>query len=392
MLSYPCQVVFDSTEDENKIRETLGLSTELYNFFSEVAYGSFTEHGCVRKMELHHEAYYKARSLFPSALSQMVIKAGNDVVATYASIKSNHHEIDTFPVRKNPCLRLDKRLHRWHDERTLSVSTIGSKRVKISVKLYPKVIELMGLYKQTDPLLYIKDNKVYISLTFDNPELPVIPEKAVGVDLGMRFLAVTSEGKGIKGSIYNATKREIRYLKRTLKENGSKSAKRKLRDINRMEANFSDNFIHHVANEILDTDANVIVLEDLDNKKMKAKKHKNNDKSRINQIPFGKTRDVITYKAKALGKSVIMVSPAYTSQKDSRGLKNGERRGRRYYAKDGKVLDSDLNAAINIALKSKHSVSFVEPLDGSLKPETDRRCVNSPIVGSVYRTLTSPIL
>lgn len=391
MLTYACQVKFGSLEEEERVLETLRLSKELYNYFSEQAYPIFEKESRIRLMQLHTQSYLSARAKFPISLSQMVIKAENDVVATYTSIRSNKHKITKAPVRKNGCLRLDKRLHTWVNQDTISIAAVGGKRIKLNLKLYPKVEGLLKLYPQTDPLLYLRNGRVFLALTFVTPETPSPENLAVGIDLGIRFLAVTSEGKGIKGNRYNGIKRKVRHLKSRLQSKGSKSAKRKLKALRRKEANLSKHFAHLVANELLKSKADTLVLEELDLKKMKARHHKKQNKSRINQIPMRNLRDVLTYKAKALGKTVITVSPAYTSQKDYRGLKDGTRNGRRYYTRDGKVFDADLNAAINIAAKSKHSVSFVEPIDGSLKPVNGQGTVNCPIVGSsLYEAPTSP--
>ena len=84
-------------------------------------------------------------------------------------------------------------------------------------------------------------------------------------------------------------------------------------------------------------------------------------------------RFMLTYKASTLGKKVEFVKPFYTSQEDYRGLPNGKRKGCRYYAVDGSVLDADVNAANNIMLRyNKHSVPC-SALDG-------QATVNWPIV------------
>lgn len=76
----------------------------------------------------------------------------------------------------------------------------------------------------------------------------------------------------------------------------------------------------------------------------------------------------MTYKALHKGKRVETVSPFLTSQKDCiTGKQDGKRQNRRYYSSTGKVFDSDWNAAINIASKSKHPFSFIMPLDGVLQ-------------------------
>jgi len=84
---------------------------------------------------------------------------------------------------------------------------------------------------------------------------------------------------------------------------------------------------------------------------------------------------ILTYKAPLKGKVVKTVNPAFTSQNDYRGFEKGERKGCRYYASDGVVLDADWNASINIAKKYTlkqeinkiyHPISFSSPLDGGL--------------------------
>lgn len=57
------------------------------------------------------------------------------------------------------------------------------------------------------------------------------------------------------------------------------------------------------------------------------------------------------------------------------GKKEGDRKGRRFYAKNGKIYDSDINGAINIGLRSKLPVSQTNNLTYG------QANVNSPIVG-----------
>ena len=60
-----------------------------------------------------------------------------------------------------------------------------------------------------------------------------------------------------------------------------------------------------------------------------------------------------------MGKTISLVNPAFTSQIDClTGKKDGKRQGCRYYATSGLVYDADLNAARNIANRSKLPVSY----------------------------------
>lgn len=143
------------------------------------------------------------------------------------------------------------------------------------------------------------------------------------------------------------------------------------------------NQTHLIANTILQTSADTLVLENL--KSIKVKKHRNQNKNRISQVPLFELRRILTYKAGHMGKHVMLVCPAYTSQIDClTGKIEGERRGRRFYAKSGLVYDADINAAINIAKLSKLPYSQDNLLMG-------QAVVTRPIVGR-SRSDKSPAL
>jgi IS605 OrfB family transposase len=169
----------------------------------------------------------------------------------------------------------------------------------------------------------------------------------VGIDLGIRYSAVTSEGKFYRYPSFNARKRKLRYLKRCLQSKETHSARKHLRKLRHREQNMNRAQCHLLANAILrDAKGDVLVLEDLT--KIKRKKGFEN-KNAISQVPFYLLKTVLQYKAPDFGKTVITVSPHYTSQIDHRnGLKTGVRKGMRYTCSDGVVLHADFNASINI--------------------------------------------
>jgi IS605 OrfB family transposase len=224
------------------------------------------------------------------------------------------------------------------------------------------VKELLSKYNVADPLIFVKDNELYISLSFNVPTPLPDNDDVLGVDRGIRRLIATSDGMIIKGSEYQKHKRRIRYNKKQLQSKGTKSARRRLKRQRRKERNFSNNYCHLVVNEVLKTDKGIIVLENLKGIKEKTKKHNNGYKRkehnrRFSQIPLYKLEEILTYKAQHLGKKVETVSPKDTSKNDCRGLKNGKRVGCRYITVDNKQMDSDVNAAVNIGNKYlKHPI------------------------------------
>lgn len=329
---------------------------------------------------LHNEFYEAFRQKYPKIPSQVVIRGEQECLSSYRSVKSNKHKIQKSIVKENLSMRLDKRLYRKIDDTKIAITTANKRKV-FEIQTYSKLSELMGEFDYKDPLVFERDGELFISLTFDiaPPELKK-QKLALGVDLGIRVSAACSDGRLIVDKKFNKEKRELRYLKRKLQSKGTDSAKRKLKKLSRKEFNKNKNQAHLISNEILKTDADTIVIEDL--KGIKTKKHKYQKNNAISQVPFYKLREILSYKARNQGKTCVVVKPHYTSQIDSvTGKKDGLRQGRRYYAKSGLVYDSDINAAINIAKRSKLPVSQKLLLDGQAD-------VNQPIVGSTYKLPT----
>lgn len=370
-------------EDQRPLIDLLEAQRFAFNYISNVRFDKGTKNSIT---ELHELAYREFRDSYPNIPAQIVVRALNDVLSCYRSIKSCKHKITKPVEKKHLSMRLDKRLYTYKQDK-LKISTLEwGKPIPIEFEIYPRLQEMLDTYNFCDPLLFVKNNEVWIALSFKIPTLKVKQTLAVGVDLGVRMSAVTSDGKFIRDKEFNARKRRLRYLKRELQskrdlEKNKQSAKRHLKKLRRKEQRMNRNQAHLLANSILDTEADVIVLEDLTG--LKKKKHKNQNKNYVSQVPFFLLKEILQYKAPLKGKTVITVDPSYTSQTDHRsGLRDGERRGRRYYCSDGVILDADHNAAVNIALRAKLPISYEFVLDG-------QAAVNQPnvkISASVERT------
>ena len=371
-LTYNTKLIFNSAEDKVKIIQVLQEQRFAWNECSKVKFTHVTKNSIV---ELHNKFYSEFRKKNPEIPSQVIISAEQSVLSSYRSIKSNKQKVGKAPEKKKLSIRLDKRTYSYKNG-IFSIISL-EKRVKCSPYIYPKLQELISKYRFCDPLLFEKNGEVWICLTFNIPETLPQNKLALGIDLGCRVNAATSEGNLYIDKKFNGEKRKLRFNKRRLqsKSKTSKSAKRHLKKLKRKEANKNKNFSHNLANKLIkDTKADTLVLENL--KSLKVKKNKHENKNRISQVPIYQLKQILTYKALLNEKTVIEVCPSYTSQIDSQtDKKDGVRKGRRYYSKSGKIYDSDINGAINIGLRSKLPVSQTERLTyGQAK-------VNSPIVG-----------
>lgn len=374
-----------SQEDKNRLMETFKIHQSIWNYLSEYVFKTQIK---LSGKILHDKTYHKCRKLFPESPSQIIIRAREDVIATFKTIKSNKHKIESYPIKHNLSIRLDKRLFTIKGN-SIKITTNGKKAL-CSFSPYPKFKQLLEKYPICDPLIFVRDNQIWLSVTFDNSTNLLTENYCIGVDLGIKRTAVTSEGLMIVDKDYLKQRRKIRYLKRQLNSkkkenihNGKKgnSARKHLKKIKRYEKNLSKNYIHNVVNKVLTTKANTIIIEDLSKIKKENKGNKFNN--RLSQVPFFMFKQIIKYKAQALGKRVETVNPAYTSKDDYRGIEIGKRVGCRYYASDRKVFDADLNASINIAkrwsIKTKLPVSFIIPSDGNYKLN-GQASVNKPNV------------
>ena len=324
---------------------------------------------------VHNAVYYILREDFPTIPSQGIIKIYKECISAFRSINSNGYIEHKIPEKKNWSMRLDKRLYSKLSVDSISLcSEKSNRRAVAEIIKFPKLVELFKKYPTQDPLIFKRSGKFYLSISFNAPEIPIQSENCIGVDLGERRFAVTSDGIMFNDKEYNARRRKLRYLKRCLQKKGTKSARKHTLKLSVKERNQSTDMCYKMANAIIgSTNASIIVLEDLSRIKQKTSKtkegfKKKNHNRRIGQVPFYKFKQILSYKALLNGKRVETVSPFMTSQTDcTTGKKDGTRKNRRFYCKNGTVLDADWNGAINIAQKSKHPFSLKIPLDGALR-------------------------
>lgn len=370
-LAYTTKLIFKTESDKESVMEVLRWQQLAFDECSKVVFSMDK----LSIVDLHAKFYTIFRKSQAKIPSQIVITAQRECLSKYKSVKSNKHKISEPISKSNLGIRLDKRLYSIKGDTLSIISSDG--RVKCQPYFYPKLKELWLKYRVCDPVLFVRDGEIWISFIFETPDEKLEQKSVVGLDLGVRLFAVSSEGKVYDDKKFKTKKRQVRFLKRQLQSKGTKSSRRKLRKIRRKEKNISKDFVHRISNQILsEVKADIIALENL--KGIKKKKHKGQNKNAISQVSLFEFRRVLTYKAPFYRKTVILVDPRWTSQLDSRtGKKDGERKGRRYYGKDGVVLDADYNAAINIAKRAKLPALFRTPLDGTLNFR-GQATVNSP--------------
>lgn len=351
--------------------QLLTETTNAYNHCANVI--------CEQKVPLtitavHAACYEKIRNTFKSLPAQAVIRIQKEVLRAFRSQKSNGHEQAKTPQKHNLSMTLDKRMYSSFTWEGISlVSETPNKRKRFTFNLYPKIKEMFNTSIAKDPVIFYRNNELWLSIPFEVQGKMPCNNNCIGVDMGIKRLFTTSDGIAFRDKNYLTRRRKLRYLKRTLESVGTRSANKHLYKLRKKERKLSKDMCHRATNALLkSTDASVIVVEDLSNIKKSTSKSANGFKrtrhnNMLSQVPFYMFKEILTYKATLAGKQVVSVSPQYTSQIDSRtGKKDGKRLGCRYYCSDGVVLDADWNASVNIAKKCKHPLTNKLPIDGGL--------------------------
>lgn len=181
--------------------------------------------------------------------------------------------------------------------------------------------------------------------------------KVLGVDLGMKTLATTSEAEVFENP--KALRKNLKKLARlgrrhSRKVKGSKNRKKAARKLARHHAriaNIRQNALHQATHAIAKTKPRVIVLEDLNVKGMM----KNRKMSRaVGDVGMYEFKRQITYKAPKYGSTVNTVSRWFPSSKTCSCCgwveEDQDLSDRTFICeKCGIVLDRDYNAALNLA-------------------------------------------
>ena len=194
----------------------------------------------------------------------------------------------------------------------------------------------------------------YATLVSEIPDpLPVEPQIAIGLDVGLKLLITLSNGDQVKyPRHYIRAEKKLQAAQKDLsrKKKGSanrRKARAKVAKIHQRVTNLRNDFLHIVSHELVNK-ADLIVFENLNISGM-LKNH--NLAKHIQDHAWGKLIQFTQSKAAKAGKVVELVDARYTSQKCSMcGILVPKTLANRVHhcPKCGLEMDRDLNASINI--------------------------------------------
>jgi putative transposase len=249
-----------------------------------------------------------------------------------------------------------------------TIKTSGNK-IKVPIFGWLKCSEVLPECQIKNIVISKTTNQWFIA--FKIPFEPQITNKingAVGVDLGIKTLAVLSDGKVFDAvKPYKRNKRKLKILQRKLskKQKGSQNRKKAILKVTKLHyriANIRKDATHKLTT-YLSKNHTECVIEDLCVRGM-SKNHKL--ASAILDGGFSEFRRQLEYKCQWYGSTLTVVDRFYPSSKTCSGcgnIKSDLKLSDRSYVCEncGLVIDRDLNAAIN--LKNK-SASYAESACG----------------------------
>lgn len=285
--------------------ETMHQFNAACNYVAEKAFELHT----ANKIELQKIVYHHIREHFGIS-AQMAVRAISKACEAYKRDKSIKPEF--IP---NGAVIYDQRIMSWKGLDRVSLLTLQG-RIKLPVVICKYHAPRMDRIRGQADLLY-KSGEFYLCVVVDVPEpKKSIPENVLGVDLGIKNIAVDSFGEEFSGDKIEKIRTKIDNLRADLQSSGTKSAKRHLKKLSGKEAKFHRDINHCISKKLVakakDT-SSIIVLEDLSGigervTVPKAQRRKQHNWS------FYQLRQFIDYKAAIAGVPVIYIDPAYTSQ------------------------------------------------------------------------------
>lgn len=201
----------------------------------------------------------------------------------------------------------------------------------------------------------------------DNTTLP--SNEGIGIDLGIKDLAICSDGNTYKNINKTQTVKKLEKKKRRLQRSISRKyeenkkgasycktsniikSEKELLKLNHRLTNIRQNYLHQTSAKIVKREPSFICIEDLNVSGMMKNKHLS---KAVQQQGFYEFRRQIEYKSKLNGIEFIQVDKFYPSSKTCSccgNVKKDLKLSDRMYKCDvcGLVIDRDYNASINLA-------------------------------------------
>ena len=311
---------------------------------------------------VHHELLKDDNFIWLREQNTKVLKqAVKDMLNAYKNFFEQHTGYPKFKSKhdnKQSCRFELGAISKRNDYSTyhLSLANIRNIRFRCNEK-YAQYLQKHHDKIRQATLTKLPCGEYYLSILVDGDLNRKVKESntAVGIDLGIKDFAITSEGEvfnnlHFKKSETNKIKRLQRQLsKKQKRSNNRNKARIKLAKVYKKINDRKQYYLHAVSNSLIDENQ-VICMEDL-NVKGIVKNH--NLAESICEMNFGEFRRMLEYKASWYNRKIVFVNRFYPSSKTchncgyiNKDLKLSDRQW--ICPECGELIERDYNAALNI--------------------------------------------
>jgi len=296
-------------EQRQTLLQTLERANAACNFASELAW----QDKMFNKVRLHHLAYYAIREQF-ALTAQLAVRVVGKVADSYKKDKKVKRAF-----KKHGAIPFDSRILTWQiQKQAVSIWTLGGREtIAFACGEYQK---LLLQYQQGESDLVFRGGNFYLFTICEVPEdAPIDPEGFLGIDLGVKNIAVDSDGNIHAANHLLNVRHRYRRLRRKLQKKGTDSARRKLKERSGRESRFARDTNHCISKRLVKTAKDTgrgIALEDLSGirDRVTVSRRKRDE---LHSWSFNQLRDFIAYKAQRSGVQVVLVDPRNTSRECS---------------------------------------------------------------------------
>lgn len=345
-----------SEEEKEVVLKTTELFKEACNYISKVAW----EQKCFNPIALHHLTYRKVRERFKLP-SNLCIEARDRVAKSYKTDKSKLHEFKSFSMDLNNRLFS---IRQKEGKFIVSIATIKG-RVKCELNIGDYQKQYLENAKPTYATLHYRNKTFFLHIAIDKE----IPEpkgsNPVGVDIGIKYLLVASNGFKVKGGSIVKQREYFRKIRRELQKKRTWSAYRKLKQISGEEKRWINTILHQISREFVNSlkEGDVVVMEKLNGIRSRIKLRKE-QRWILHSWAFRKLQQYIEYKALERGIPAVYVEAKNTSITCPRCgyVDKRNRRNQSLFrcANCGFQHNADMIGAINIANKFRSELARAE--------------------------------
>ena len=272
---------------------------------------------------LHDALYDELRWCFGLG-AQTAQSAIRTVLAAYNTVDSNGHKWTEVQFER-PLIDLVRgRDYSFTGDGLLSVWTIaGRSKIAWSGKGFERYLD-SGTFRFGTAKIVCRDGKWYfhVPITFEVPDCNTsAPSDIVGVDRGVNFAVTTYDNAGktafVSGRALKNTRTKYKILRRDLQRRQTPSARRRLKKIGQRENRWMQDVNHCIAKTLVNSypSGTLFVLEDLTGIRCATEKVRRKDRYAMVSWSFYDLQQKIEYKARMNGSAVLLVDPAYTSQR-----------------------------------------------------------------------------